>query len=300
MRRIRLALLLATAIFAAVEQASSDTIFTPAAGTQTLATIDTGSLIVDTIGPFDVPPPDPPAAATLAISGAFSADGTTLYTLLNTVSETADHVSSQLATINQTTGKITPVGLTHPFNLVAMEVDDNDTILATGFDLNPNPVFPGLNWFGDSVLYQINKVTGALTPVGETNINDGPIMDLAIDASGSVWATTRNRLWTLNTTTGASTHKADISGVTDGRPVGAEIMGIYFDSNNTLFGTDVVTGDLFTIDTTSGNATFIGATGLANPHGGDILIPEPSTLALVAVGLLCVFGHAWRRRRQVA
>lgn len=298
-RCIILAMLSATAISALVEETRGDTIFTPAAGTQTLATIDTNSLAADTVGPFDVLPPDPPAAATLSISAAFGADGTTLYTLLNTLAETEENVSSQLAIIDQATGKITAVGQPHPLNVVAMEVDAGNTIWATGFNLNPNPAFPGLNWFGDSKLYQINKVTGALTEVGETNINDGPIMDLAIDAAGTVWATTRNRLWTLDTATGASTHITDISGVTEGRPEGAEIMGIFFDSDDTLLGTEIATGDLLTIDTTTGNATFAGATGLANPHGGDIFVPEPSTFLLVAVAF-GVFGHAWRLGKRIA
>ncbi len=182
MHRIHLSLLPAIIAFSAVSQAGGDTIFTPAAGNQTLATIDTSPLSIATVGAFDVPPPSPPAAATIAISAAFSADGETLYTLLNTLAETAENVSSQLATIDAKTGKISSVGKIHPFNLVAMEVDTDNTIWATGFDLNPNPAFPGMNWFGDSKLYQIHRDTGALTEIGETNITDGPIMDLAINA----------------------------------------------------------------------------------------------------------------------
>ena len=101
---------------------------------------------------------------------------------------------------------------------------------------------------------------------------------------------------TLDTSTGASTYRTDIHGVTEGRPEGAEIMGVFFDANNTLFGTDVVTGDLFTINTTTGNTTFVSATGIANPHGGDIFVPEPSAILLSLTGLLCV--STLRRRRR--
>ncbi len=288
-----ISLLLAVAIFTPLRETRGDVIFTPAAGSQTLATMDTNSAAVVTRGPFDAPPAAG-ADATLSISAAFNADGTKLYTPLNGVAETKENVSSQLAIIDQDSGQISTMGQMHSFNLVAMEIDSDDTILATGFDLNPNPAFPGLNWFGDSMLYEIDKDSGALTLVGETNIQDGPIMDLAFDAAGTLWATTRNRLWTLDTSTGASTHQADISGVTEGRP-GTEIMGIYFDSNDVLFGTDIVTGDLFTINTTTGGATFVSATGLANPHGGDIFVPEPSGVLTLA-GLFCVCS-LYRRRR---
>ena len=257
------------------------------------------------MGPFNLEQPgeEDPALLTIAISAAFSADGSKLYTLINTLAELEENVSSQLGIIDQTSGTITPIGAEHPFNLVAMEVDSEDNILATGFDLNPNPVFENFNWFGDSKLYNVNKETGELTEIGETNIDDGPIMDLAIDSEGTVWATTRNKLWTLDTVTGELTLRTDISGVTEGRPEGAEIMAIFFDANDTLWGTDIETGDLFTIDTITGNAEFITATGFAQPngpHGGDFFVPEPSAVTLVAVGLFGVLGSARRRRKRLA
>ena len=185
MRFTRIASYIVMLFFIQGEKARADTIYTPEAGTQTLATINANSLDVTTIGPFNVMPPDAPAAATLAISAAFSADGNTLYTMLNTLAEVEENAGAQLATIDQTTGNITAIGQMHPFNLVAMEVDNDDTIFVTGFDLNPNPAFPGLNWFGDSTLYEIDKTTGELTEVGETNIHDGPHYGLGLRCSGN-------------------------------------------------------------------------------------------------------------------
>ena len=205
------------------------------------------------------------------------------------MAETKENVSSQLAIIDQDTGQISTMGQMHSFNLVAMEIDSDNTILATGLNLNPNPAFPGLNWFGDSMLYEIDKDSGALTLVGETNIQDGPIMDLAFDAAGTLWATTRNRLWTLDTSTGASTHQADISGVTEGRP-SRRWWGIPTQTTCCL---ERRNGHVFACQT--GGATFVSATGLANPHGGDIFVPEPSGVLTLA-GLFCVCS-LYRRRR---
>lgn len=263
-----------------VEQARGETIFT-AVGGGALGKVDTTDANPGMIvGPFGIPPAEPPGLATIAISGAFNADGTKMYTLLNTLAETEDAVSSQLGVIDDiNSGTVTPIGEVHPFNIVAMEVDSSDNILATGFDLNPGPV-PPTNWFGDSKLYNIDKDTGALTEIGDTGIDD-PIMDLAIDGKGKLWATTRNKLWTINPKNGRSKFEVDITGILDdgSPPTPAEIMSIYFDSNDQLLGTDVKTGDLYSIDTKTGEADFLKATGwdirvgFQFSHGGDIYNP---------------------------
>ena len=272
-----LAIGLTSANFGLVEEARSDTIVTPVAAFN-LGTIDTTALNTSIVGPFDLTQPLPGEGGllTIAISGAFSADGSEYYTLINTLAEAEEDVSSQLGKVDLGTGKIEPIGEENDFNIVAMEIDSNDQILATGFHLFPNPAFPGLNWFGDSKLYSIDPKTGAPHEIGETGIDEGPIMDLAINAKGEVWATTANKLWTLNKHNGKSTFEVEISGVTDGRPPGAEVMGIFFDSRDTLWGTDIVTGDLFTIDTETGIAEFVMETGWVQPggpHGGDIYVP---------------------------
>jgi hypothetical protein len=280
MRRISFTLLLATITFALFEEARSDTIFT-AVGGGALGKVDTtdanpGSIV----GSFGIPPAQPPALLNVAVSGAFSADGSKIYTITNTLAASEEYVSSQLGVIDDIdTGTVTPIGEVHPFNIVAMEVDSDDNILATGFDLNPNPLGPAA-WWGDSKLYNIDKLTGALTEIGDTGI-DEPIMDLGIDGKGQLWATARNKLWTINPKNGRSKFEVDITGIPDdgSPPVPAEIMSIYFDSNDQLLGTDVKTGDLYSIDTKTGAADFLKATGwdirdgFQFSHGGDIYNP---------------------------
>lgn len=280
MRRISFTLLLATITFILIEKAHGDTIFT-AVGGGALGKVDTTDANPGTIvGAFGIPPAQPPGLLTVAVSGAFNADGTKIYTLINTLAATEDAVNSQLGVIDDiNSGAVTPIGEIQPFNIVGMEVDIDDNILATGFDLNPNPLGPAA-WWGNSKLYNIDKRTGALTEIGDTGI-DEPIMDLAIDGKGKLWATTRNKLWTINPNNGRSKFEADISGIPDdgSPPVPAEIMSIYFDSNDRLLGTDVKTGDLYSIDAETGAADFLKATGwdIRNgfqfSHGGDIYNP---------------------------
>ncbi len=59
-----------------------------------------------------------------------------------------------------------------------------------------------------------------------------------------------------------------------------------------------------------GNLTFDGTAlyGMTQGGGGTnsngivfsytLAVPEPSTLAILGAGVLCLFGYAWRRRRH--
>ncbi len=89
-----------------------------------------------------------------------------------------------------------------------------------------------------------------------------------------MYATVGNDIWTVDTTTGASTLVGNFSGILSGG-----VMGIMFDENDTLFATAYVPNSpLYNIDLNTLSATVIGNTGFFFPHGGDILLGgEPAT-----------------------
>lgn len=95
-------------------------------------------------------------------------------------------------------------------------------------------------------------------------------MDFAFDSSGTMWATTANELYTIDTTIGVSQHIASITGVdmaTNDPDV--EIMGIMFDEHDILYATAFIEGSpLFKTDTTTGVAMVVAKPGLSFPHGG--------------------------------
>ena len=189
---------------------------------------------------------------------AFDSDGT-LYTLTRGFSGNA-----RLATVNQTTGAVTEIGGTGT-SMISLEIAADGTVYGVGYS--------------DQLLYSINKSTGAATAIGNTGI--GANMDLAIDSSGTLWATVGGQLWTINTSTGASTLVTAMSGAGVG-----SVMGIMFDSSDTLYAT-IWQNDspLLTVDTSTGVTTVVGSTGLKFPHGGDMPACETKACILADSGV---------------
>ena len=87
---------------------------------------------------------------------------------------------------------------------------------------------------------------------------------------------------------------------------GVEIMGIMFDEHDMLYGTAFLSepdpnpyeSPLFTIDTTTGFASVVGQTGFRLPHGGDYLVPEPSSATLLSLGTLALLLLRKRQRTR--
>jgi hypothetical protein len=115
-----------------------------------------------------------------------------------------------------------------------------------------------------------------LSLIGDTGIDR--IMDFAFDSAGTMWATTGNELYTIDTATAASQHAASISGVeTATNDPNAEIMGIMFDENDVLYATAFIeSAPLFTIDIVTGQTTVDAKPGLSFPHGGAFLSTGPN------------------------
>jgi len=204
-------------------------------------------------------------------AAAFGTDGT-LYTTVNGFSGNA-----RLATVDQSTGAATVIGSGLGTSMISLEVSSSGQMYGVGYN--------------DQILYSIDSATGAATAIGSTGI--GAMMDLAFDASGTLWGTVSNRLSTIDLLTGASTFVATITGGA------SNVMSLMFDSSDTMLVSEYLNGArLFSVDSSTGISSLIGATGLNIVHGGDIYIavPEPGTLALFGIGL---FGMGLARRKKV-
>ena len=260
-----------------------------AGGGSSLGVMETSSATGAVIGSYGLPAPvvDPADPSndiyTYAVSGAFGRDGT-LYTIIHTLGDTAEETSSRLAVVDLASGLATPFGDQIDVSLVGMEIDDHDTIWATGFSEFPLASTPTVGYFGDSNLYRVDSKTGDTFLVGDTGVDR--LMDLAFGPNGTLWGTVGNELYTIDTQSGQATFHSDIAGVVEAIPEDdllpfqdyAEIMGIAF-ANDTLYGnTFTVDAGLFTIDINNGPtslASLVGKTGIVLAHGGDLL-PNPA------------------------
>jgi hypothetical protein len=230
-----------------------------------LATFDTTTGVGTFVGNY---------GANLHAGYALAVDNTTgtLYTLMNSYSD------GRLSTVNALTGAATVFGASNGIaDMMILEIDNAGNMYSA-------------SWATDS-LYKMNKTTGVATFIGSLGFGD--IMDLAFDATGTLWATNMSSLYKINTTTAASTFVANLSGISGN-------MGIAFDANNNLFGTEWGTPNsrFLQINTTTGVATVINsASGISSPHGGDIAqgVPDAGgTVTLLGLGFLSL--AALRRR----
>ena len=224
----------------------SDIFSTHAGGTR-LGTINRATGAGNDVGPFGT-------SATWA--AAFDTDGR-LFTLFDGFSG-----SARLGIVNQATGAVTPVGPGVGTNMITLEIAADGTMYGVGFD--------------DRQLYRIDKTLGTATPIGDTGIT--AVMDLAFNSAGVLYATVENRLWTVNTATGASTPVGTISGA-------MHVMGIMFDASDNLLATDFMEeAPLFAVNLTTLAAVVVGPTGFDFPHGGDIFVqtgvPAPLSVTI--------------------
>jgi hypothetical protein len=208
---------------------------------------------------------------------AFDVDGT-MYTTLN-VFGPVEIVQSQFARVDAITGEVTLIGDPVAINTAGGDIDACGNYYATGFEI------PALGYvWGDRNLYRIDKLTGEFLPIGDTSKSNW--MDLAFDSEETLWATTENELWTLDTVTGAATFVTEIHGVPNaGEPYNLEVMSIAFDSHGDLYGTAMNAfyegpdgSPVLKIDSETGETDLIGYTHQISNHGGDIM-PKHVTVA---------------------
>jgi hypothetical protein len=195
-----------------------------------------------------------------------------------------DPYLAELAKIDLNTGAVTVIAqIENHFS--GSEIDACGNMYSVGFQ--PGPPNEGMylsQLYGDK-LCRIDKYTGEVTPIGDgTGLVD--VMDLAFDSKGTLWATTENKLYTLDLETGSATWVADITNVPPAPPGETNpmmVMSIAFDKHDVLYGTamvgfcaicDPMISPIMQIDTTTGEGTVLGHSELGYNHGGDTMPTE--------------------------
>ncbi|HMD71846.1 MAG TPA: hypothetical protein VKF41_10910 [Bryobacteraceae bacterium] len=191
---------------------------------------------------------------------------------------------SSIGTVNKTTGAVTVIGNT------------THAIYGITFDSS------GQMWavaVSGGALYMVNKATAVATLVGTAGVPGIAWMDIGFNGATlyGVAGDPLVTLYTINTTTGAATAVATVTGAC------TDVMGIGFGSDGTLYASDYTSAKFCTMNPATAVTTLIGAIGAAFPHGGDIgtpAAPAPPppvpTLSgwaeLVLAGLLLIGGCA--------
>jgi hypothetical protein len=213
-----------------------------------------------------------------ALGLTFDLDGT-VYILNNWLLGTNPYLA-ELTKIDLNTGATTVVAEIDN-HFCGSEIDACGNLYTVGFE--PPPPNYGYYFsplYGDK-LCRIDKYTGEVTPIGDgTGLPD--IMDLAFDSHGTLWATTQNKLYTIDLDDGIANWVADITNVPpapEGESNPMMIMSIAFDNNDILYGTAIVgfcvvcnnISPIMRIDTETGAGTVLGYSELGYNHGGDTM-----------------------------
>lgn len=240
--------------------------------------------------------------APYAVTGlAFDGTGT-LYGATSTNSPTAP---SELVTINPMSGLVTVVGA---FNTGVVSGVNNspETMADLTFSSVNNTLYGGGSL--STNLYSINLGSGQAASPGASGTSGVPAgVGIAANNAGTVFGSPNGAagdLVTYNTTTGAATPVATITGA----PFGANgsMAALAFSPSSLLYGVDLNrsdnttprASDLVTIDTTSGAVATIGPITDLNGNipqfdaivFGPAAVPEPSTwlAATLSLGIILV------------
>ena len=238
-----------------------------------------------------------------------------------------------LYAFNTTTGAATPVGPTGTSSLIGVTADNNGRLLALSFNgelvsLDPltgagtrlASLAPGSFYEGDIAVdpttnvayiveehrfFKLDLATNAVTLAGSATYNNATMRsETNIDGlafrGGDLYG------FVTIQTPGLNGHliriDKDTLAVTDVGDTGLTLggtAGLAYDAAADVF---YVGGSgsaaLYRVDPRTGAATLVGNHGLSELSGLTTLVPEPSSVALLLVGMLVAAGR--RRRRRAA
>lgn len=187
--------------------------------------------------------------------------------------------TNKLYSIDYNTGSATLIGSLNVTLMHGLAYDNSmDTLFGT---------YGGLQ---DSGLYQIDVTTGnarLICNLGSYNSIGG----LAIHPQTyDLYGVTSGRsgsaaLFKIDKNTGTGTLLYEYTN--------ANMTGLAFLPDGTLYATDNWSGNLYTLDISNGSTNLIGNTGLGNPLGLTS-IPEPTTMVLFGFGCLSLFSRKKR------
>jgi hypothetical protein len=187
--------------------------------------------------------------------------------------------AAKLISINPVSGLVSVIG---SFNAGPVNSSGTPSTMADlAFDLAGN-LF-GVGSIGGPQLYSINLLTGQATVIGSTGLTSTSGGGLAISAGGTIYGTpTSTRFGTYNPGTGAY---VNITNPT--KPVGGAYAALDF-NGGVLYGLDLGPGPalathLVTFDLITGAVTDLGASISALDAIAFTVVPEPSSMALLAV-----------------
>ena len=122
-------------------------------------------------------------------------------------------------------------------------------------------------------LFRIDNSTGAGTVIGPTNFNWNFRCVTFNPATGTLYGSTDNNLYTMNTATGAATFVAQISG-----PNLDQLTALAINSAGQAYGTDIGDTDLFSINLETGQATWIASVGQSGNWFNDLAFDSAGVL----------------------
>lgn len=198
--------------------------------------------------------------------------------------------AARLVTIDPATALVTVIG---SFNAGPTNSEGTPATMADiGFDAAGN--LYGVASIGGPNLYSINLATAQATLVGANGVATSTTGGGLAISSGSVFygTPTASRFGTYDSGTGAFTNIANPA-----KPTGGGAYGALDFDGSVLYGLNVGSGSpppthLVTISA-AGVVTDIGAS-LDSLDAIAFQIPEPATIALIAIGLTAI--GCWRRR----